>query len=63
MKEVNVYSLSIWICIACFLAALFKENWFAMLGFGMAIIANLSSRWFYVRWVRSGRPENSNSLL
>ncbi|EMK6988221.1 hypothetical protein ACOJUY_004296 [Vibrio alginolyticus] len=49
MKKVNVYSLSIWVCIACFLAALFKENWFAMLGFGMAIVANLPSRWFYVR--------------
>lgn len=63
MKEVNIYSLSIGVCIACFLVALLMENWFAMFGFGMAIIANLSSRWLYVRWDRSGRPDNSNSLL
>ncbi|MCC3804054.1 hypothetical protein IB292_03275 [Vibrio parahaemolyticus] len=46
MKEKNVYTLVIFLCIACFAVALKNLNIFAMVGFGLAIIGNFSASGF-----------------
>jgi len=63
MKERHVYTLSLALCLIGLIIAIYTLNGLAIIGFGLAVIANFSSRWFFVRWVRAGKPENNNSFF
>lgn len=63
MKEVKVFTLSLFVCVIGMLASFWDTNLLGIIGFGMALIGHLGSRWYFVQWERAGRPEDNSSFL
>ena len=63
MNERNVPTFAALVCVIGLLLSLWDTNLLGATGFGMGIIGFMSSRWFFVRWERAGKPENNNSFL